>query len=933
MSVEDYLKNQYGTYKKLENGNYYVKKTDGTEIYIPKNFNSQTKVYAYLPGQGGPGQDASRLRSLMTNSVPEDYLTIIAPKSDDPTRILDQATKVITDNASQVQGIVVNGFSLGARQTMPTLNEYLEKHPEMGDSSAIIMTDGWVKGYYKRDDLSALKEHNVPMLYVSGAYTKMEDKKSPKVDTITKQLTNAGFNVIGVKSHDSGHGGFNADVISNEFVQFIFGDRDDIGNLNVNTRDERLRPFYEFYRYNTDTKRFDLIMKMKNTNDFSALEFVRIHNNELSPEELIIQSDNEYLQNYLGNISAKLGALNSSTFDLSVSSTTAVPALEPGIIAKLCSSVKSLSEKLNKDIINFAEVGSRFRDLDLKLDEQTEKLMNDFLAPLTSQAYDIPIKDITTFDYTFQINDILPELLDSSLDWNLLPLICPDLADISDERKAILISAFKYLGLDGRQVGLCGEVDTDCQWCANFVGSMVNKYYGVGNVIPSSYASVWKIIGDYGNDDDGLALTSDPRLGFVFSDAYTKKWLTSHNGEDNKWIDQSYIPRSGDLVVFSGPDSMRFEPTSVTSYTHIGFVVGTTKIDGTTKLMTIEGNVDDDVQVKYYDMDDPYVYGYGRIDYEDFSVLSREAIDNTVNEGIDTSISRATFASALKNLKSFNGKIITPAKPRLSAPPTAPTTSHHQTQTPESTIPSVSTSEPTPEQVVAPVEEPTKPTEPEQPSEPAPSEPTPEPTTKPEEEETPTEEEPTVEPTPSEPTIEPEIEEPTIESDEEVTPTKPTRPDPIPKPGEPKKPDPLPTPEPEPEIEKPIEETEPEIPTEEEPIIEPDESIEYDYEQPDDTGTEIIVEPEVEPEPAPIVEIPDEDDSSALKTIGIISAVGAGVGATAYAAHKVIDKNNMKDDNYYEYEKSDSKEDKKKTSFIEKEYYSEEMNNFEEEEK
>ena len=69
-------------------------------------------------------------------------------------------------------------------------------------------------------------------------------------------------------------------------------------------------------------------------------------------------------------------------------------------------------------------------------------------------------------------------------------------------------------------------------------------------------------------------------------------------------------------------------------------------------------------------------------------------------------------------------------------------------------------------------------------------------------------------------------------------------------------------------------------------------------------------------------------DNSTLKTIGVMAAVGAGVGAAAYAAHKVIDKNNS-DDDHYSYEKSSSKKDDESLEDQYKEYYSDnKMNAF-----
>ena len=93
MNVEAYLKKTYGKFKKLKNGNYYVKTKDNTVIYVPKNFSSSTKVCAFIPGQGGGG--SQKLKTKMESSNPGDYLTIISPTANDSTKVLDQANKIV----------------------------------------------------------------------------------------------------------------------------------------------------------------------------------------------------------------------------------------------------------------------------------------------------------------------------------------------------------------------------------------------------------------------------------------------------------------------------------------------------------------------------------------------------------------------------------------------------------------------------------------------------------------------------------------------------------------------------------------------------------------------------------------------------------------------------------------------------------------------
>ena len=274
MSVEEYLKKKYGYCKKLKNGNYYVKTKDNTEIYVPKDFQPSTKVFAYIPGAGGPGKDAENIRRKMEGTDPDNYVVVIAPTSYDKTKILDQAHTIITDNNSQVSGVVVSGFSMGARQTYVSLADYLTKHPELADSSACIMTDGWVTNY-KREDLQIIRDNAIPILYVTGATTTMQNGAN-KLWTITKNLATNGFNVIAVRSHDYGHGGFNRDVISNGFAQFLLGDRDDIGNVNVNTSNQKLAPRYEFYVWNAEKRKFELIVQIGDGTDFTKLDFIRV---------------------------------------------------------------------------------------------------------------------------------------------------------------------------------------------------------------------------------------------------------------------------------------------------------------------------------------------------------------------------------------------------------------------------------------------------------------------------------------------------------------------------------------------------------------------------------------------------------------------------------------------------------------------------------
>ena len=278
MNQVDKLKKLYGNnnVNTLSNGNYYVTMDDGTELFIPKDMDEFTNIYGYIPGDGGAEKDADRIRKMMKGNNAPNYVVAISPNSQDSTNILEQATKAIKNSEKQVKGVVVEGFSLGARQTMVTLSDYLKKHPEQAKSSAIIMTDGWIKDYYTRDDLQNLRDNQVPIVYISGATQLTEDEKDNKVETLTTQLAQAGFNAYGVKSHDMGHNGFNHDVQVNGFALFIFGDKDKSGNRNVDTEN---KPDYEFYKYDPKSGTVKPFFDMAKDDDFTLLACIQISDN------------------------------------------------------------------------------------------------------------------------------------------------------------------------------------------------------------------------------------------------------------------------------------------------------------------------------------------------------------------------------------------------------------------------------------------------------------------------------------------------------------------------------------------------------------------------------------------------------------------------------------------------------------------------------
>ncbi len=574
----------------------------------------------------------------------------------------------------------------------------------------------------------------------------------------------------------------------------------------------------------------------------------------------IIQSDNEYLSQGLTNINTKLSQLGNSSFKFSVSSTTAVPALEPGIVSNLCNAVKLLCEKMHQELVLFGEVGDRFKNLDMQLDAATEKLMNDFIAPLTSQEYDIPINNLETYDYDLEqlikdYNQYVADFRASIPEYN--PEILRD-KDITEEIYQVTAE----------------DLDLLFEHWAETTGNPNSPLLGMGAAF---------IVAAEETGIDPLTL-----VGLCGKETgYGGDGTPGNMIEDNDFFGLEYGNKT-DGKYYDTPEE--------------GIILGAKKLKEGYEVDGIK--TVGDMGVDPENTENPKKYG------DEVATIMDESLDYIIDKA-------ATPMELPEKPEEEPAKPRKPYTPYTPGPTPATPTTPTEPTAPEAPDPGTTETPADPGTTETPTDPTETPTDPlTQPTEEPPVDPITQPT-----------EEPPVDP------IDAPVEEPT-EPDTPTTPTKPTRPDPIPKPGEPTKPDPLPTPQPEPEVPddggNEYIDLDDDIITDD-PTVEPNDNIEYDYEQPDDSESEIIIEPE--PEPAPIVDIPEEkDDSSALKTVGIMAAVGAGVGAAAYAAHKVIDKNNMSGDNYYEYEKSKKKEEDEKQESLEdqyKEYISDEnMNAF-----
>lgn len=307
----------------------------------------------------------------------------------------------------------------------------------------------------------------------------------------------------------------------------------------------------------------------------------------------------------------------------------------------------------------------------VKMEEFKETLL--LLEPNFEYYYNLynNISDDFGEDFFLNDNNVTPDVLD---------LIYPGFNELSSERKIIIYDAIKYANLSKKDAmryatgGFTNNYNNsgryqfpsyDKAWCANFCGGIITYRYGRDNLIGREYQSVYKLVGNYG-DQTGIAFSDDGKKQFILSsssmqildDSIINDWknrLDEYNdntGSDimvTDWIDEYYNPLAGDLIIFNFNDGEEYKinyPDEPRAYSHVGFVLGTREVNGQILVDTIEGNVKDSVVVRSFSINDPQIKAYCHINYEKYQMISetsekrillKSEVDEIAKKGIDYS--------------------------------------------------------------------------------------------------------------------------------------------------------------------------------------------------------------------------------------------------------------------------------------------------------
>ena len=250
MSVEEYLKNKFGTVTTLKNGNYKVVTSDGTEIYVPRNFNTSTKLCGIVADSEESINDT---RLLMEGDNAPSNITIISPNGKMSTNILTLGTQIIKDNNSSVGGVVMTSAGTGVETGINCLNAYLKDNPDLADAAALVLKDGNLGNY---NNASILKEKNVPIVYVSDSASNMQENVS--------RLTKDGFNAIGDTVNSTVNEKVDEGTVVKDYAQYLLGDSEKLESDSKVT--------HKNYKYDKESNKFvaaegiaALVIKAKTT--------------------------------------------------------------------------------------------------------------------------------------------------------------------------------------------------------------------------------------------------------------------------------------------------------------------------------------------------------------------------------------------------------------------------------------------------------------------------------------------------------------------------------------------------------------------------------------------------------------------------------------------------------------------------------------------
>lgn len=262
MNVGEYLKSNFpGGVSKYEeitvNGEvkgYYVKGSNGDEMYLPANVTGNVGMLSYIPGSGGSGNDAARIRDRIHGGNPPEYPITIAASCSDHQNAIEVGYKMAQGANMNVTNNVTVCFSASGYLGIGRTESFEDNHPDV--VSTVISCEPYGEGNYKynkdESNRDGLIKSNSQVIFVAP-------QKGFHIDMAKEiaGMTEAGMNAYFLGTAYSGNSGSvhirtNADVLTSGMVDYLLGYAD---NFNQDPGDN-YSPNYKLIRYNSELKEY-----------------------------------------------------------------------------------------------------------------------------------------------------------------------------------------------------------------------------------------------------------------------------------------------------------------------------------------------------------------------------------------------------------------------------------------------------------------------------------------------------------------------------------------------------------------------------------------------------------------------------------------------------------------------------------------------------
>ncbi len=355
-SLYDILKAEYGKVEVLPNGMYKVGK-ERVQMWIPADTTNLSDVAIWYPGGGGEGKDATEIKKLCNGSNPPNYIVAVSSFSGNTGGTNGNIFTRVTDSLNNC-GISVDkgagiAFSDSGNTMLKQFNESVRGDADQASRFELFEVEGaWVDS--KRcssSNLDAIAEYDVPVHYISGRNNLSESYKA-SAEYLNSQGVNCSFITSSTKSHLA----TNADFWKSNFLDYCFGNTDEIGS----------KPNYTMHNYDngnwtegsmtsvrfgsgTTQKKKTITLDLPKTEDAATVTQLSSTNEQISTNIQTVASDNSSL----ASASYSSGYSGGGAGDIDLPT----PAELDYVINKIASVKDTLGSALSAQISGFSTMG------------------------------------------------------------------------------------------------------------------------------------------------------------------------------------------------------------------------------------------------------------------------------------------------------------------------------------------------------------------------------------------------------------------------------------------------------------------------------------------------------------------------------------------------------------------------------------------------